>query len=172
MTNALESALRPRVHRGGRAATALAAVGLCALALLAAAPALAVVPAAQPAQGLVLKSGDQGLWMAGLKSIAIAVIALGAAAASLYWLRGRIAPRRLAALRGADHLPAPLLQGSRRIGQHTVLLVVQWDDRVYLLAESAGGTHLLDSRALGVAPAAHGVAEQSGTSQPAAENRP
>jgi hypothetical protein len=101
-------------------------------------------PAVPASGGLVLKSGEQGLWIAGLKSLAVAALALSATAASLYWLRNRYRP-----LRGAERsVHAPTVLTSRRASQKTMLLVVQWENRVYLLAESAGTTQLLDQREL------------------------
>jgi hypothetical protein len=94
--------------------------------------------------GLVLKSGGQELWVAGLKSLAIAVLALAATTASLFWLRNRFRP-----VRSAEHpLHAPTVLTSRRASQKTLLLVVQWEGRAYLLAESAGATQLIDRRDL------------------------
>lgn len=131
------------VRRGryarGRARRPVLVLLLCGLCL----PAWSVSGAAQPA-GLVLKSSDQSLWVDGLKSIAIGSLALTAAAASLFWLR-----RRYSGNLGVGATQwAPLLKSSRRISQKTVLLVVQWEDKVYLLAEHGQTTQLLDSRSV------------------------
>lgn len=104
--------------------------------------------ATQAAAALPLKTGDQGLWLAGLKSIAIATLALLATAGALFYLRGRTGGTPWQALRGGERkAQTPVVLEARRISPKTSLLVVQWQGRTYLLAESAGSTQLLDSRA-------------------------
>lgn len=102
------------------------------------------VAASAPAAALNLKANEQGPWMEGVKAITIGAIALGAAAAGLVAVRRRYAGN----FSGHPQTMAPWLKSSRRISQKTVLLVVQWEGRVYLLAENAQATQLLDSRSL------------------------
>jgi|GEM_PF-3240285 len=86
---------------------------------------------------------DAGLWRAGLQSMAIGIVLLSAAALLLWWLRNRQQPPIVADKRKL----APLLLLSRRLTRNTVLLVVQWEDKTYLLAESGHRVQLIDSRA-------------------------
>lgn len=114
-----------------------------ALRVLSAA-ALLCLAAAGSAQPLVLKPAQaQVSWGTGLKAIAIGAAALGLAFAGLSRWR-----KRPAQARGAG----PVLAGSRRVSQKTVLLVVHWRGKAYLLSETGSSLQLLDSAALEEAP--------------------
>jgi hypothetical protein len=98
-----------------------------------------------PLPGLVLKeNAGPGLWAAGLKAMLVGAAALACTGAILWWLRRRRDP----APPGSRQQSGPVPKGSRRISQKTVLLVVQWEGRRYLLAENGNNTKLLDSRAV------------------------
>ena len=105
------------------------------LAALSCAPARAALP--------LKPDTDPALRAAGARALLAGALALTATGAGLWWLRRRMdgAPPR-----GRAHQPA--LRSSHRVGRRTVLLVVQWEGRRYLLAEGGGGTRLLDSRAV------------------------
>lgn len=100
------------------------------------------------ATGLTLKPASQTLWVDGLKSIAIGSLALAVAAGSLFWLRRRFTEDN----KMNQSMSTPILKSSRRVSQKTLLLVVQWEGKVYLLAEQGSTTQVLDSRALTAEP--------------------
>lgn len=112
--------------------------------LLAGAPACP----AGAAPGLPLKQDDSpALWAAGMKALLVGAAALAGTGAGLWWLR-----RRSGALPAGCPGNAPVLHSSRRVSQKTLLLVVHWEGRRYLLAEHGSGTQLLDSRDAGATP--------------------
>lgn len=89
---------------------------------------------------LVLKSAATTTpWLSAFNAMVVATLALALAYAVLRHLRRRIdAP---AAPGGAR---PPQLVHSRRLTQKTVLLVVRWQDRTYLLAETGQTLQVLD----------------------------
>jgi hypothetical protein len=105
--------------------------------------------AAQVGTPLRLKpQSTADVWQLGFKALLLAVLLLGVVAACLYgwrvWKRGQTGPTRNA--------PDVALESARRISQKTTLLTIQWQGRRYLLAENAGTTRVIDSRAIEGAP--------------------
>ena len=91
---------------------------------------------------LQLKPTDQGVWIDGLKALAIGSMALVAATASLLWLRRNYAGN----IQTNSSMQLPVLKSSRRVSQKTLLLVVHWEGKHYLLSESNGVILVVDSR--------------------------
>jgi hypothetical protein len=145
----MNAALDLRRAARARVAASLLALLCGVLPATLSASAAANSPAAQSAGLMLKKDSDQSLWVAGLQSLAIAALALSAAAGGLLWLRKRY--RAPAANDRGSY--APVVLSSRRASQKTVLHVVQWEDRVYLLAENSGATQLVDQRDVGKAAA-------------------
>jgi hypothetical protein len=76
------------------------------------------------------------------KALLVATICLGAVVAGLYVWRQRLQVRT-----GLGPVSAtPSVEWARRISPRTTLLLIHWDGRRYLLAESGGATQLIDSR--------------------------
>ena len=92
-------------------------------------------------QALALKPAEsQAPWSAGIKAIAIGAVALGLTFAGLRrWRGGRT---------GRVDVVGPVLASSRRVSQKTVLLVVHWQGKAYLLSETGQSLQLLDSAAI------------------------
>lgn len=89
---------------------------------------------------LVLKAAPaMSPWIGALKALAIAAVALALTCVVLLrWRRCVDAPAAQAGAR------PPQLVHSRRVSQKTVLLVVRWRDRTYLLAETGQSLQVLD----------------------------
>ena len=125
---------RSRWHRGARQCARLFAV-----------PFWLRAGSAFAQTGLGLKPADDGqLLFGGLKAVAFGLLCLLVVGIALRTWRRRMMPALVAPAGDA----VPLLQSSRRITQKTVLLVVRWQGRVYLLAESNGGICEIDSAAV------------------------
>lgn len=91
-------------------------------------------------QALALKPPQsQAPWSAGLKAMAVGAVALGLTFAGL---------RRWRVRTGRAEVAGPVLASSRRVSQKTVLLVVQWQGKSYLLSETGQSLQLLDSAAI------------------------
>lgn len=80
------------------------------------------------------------------KALIVALICLGAVAAGLYLWRNRWqgSVRSSAATTPAD---LPRVEWARRISPRSTLVLVQWEGRRYLLAESVNAVQVIDQRA-------------------------
>lgn len=80
------------------------------------------------------------------KALIVALICLGAVAAGLYLWRNRW-QGRVRSSTAATLVDMPRIEWARRISPRSTLVLVQWDGRRYLLAESANAVHVIDQRA-------------------------
>jgi len=114
---------------------------LCALLLSVPLGALAQATP-QPSVGLGLKpASDSQFLLSGLKAAGFGLFAVLVVGAGLWAWRRRLLP---ALAQGAGD-SVPQVQSSRRISQKTVLQVVRWRGRCYLLAESNGAITVVDT---------------------------
>lgn len=104
---------------------------------------LAVTNCVQAADALPFKPvQDVSLWQTTLKSLAAAVVCLGAVAWALWYWRARWQPRG----GSTTDVSGAHVEWARRASPRTTLLVVRWQGRRYLLAENSGSTTVLDKR--------------------------
>jgi hypothetical protein len=89
--------------------------------------------------------GSVDLWRTTIKAVVAALVLLGLAAAALYAWRHRM---RLPGTGSVRAGPGVSLEWARRVSPRTTLLLVRWQRREYLLAESGSATHVIDSRVL------------------------
>lgn len=114
---------------------------LCTLLLIGPLGALAQATPEQSA-GLGLKPAADGqVLLSSLKAAGIGLFAVLAVGAGLWAWRARL---RLPLPQGADD-NVPQVQSCKRISQKTVLQVVHWRGRCYLLAESNGAITVIDT---------------------------
>lgn len=117
---------------------------LCGIGFVVLACTVAPMLAAQSTRLPLKPESEYGsIGFAVFKSLILAVLLLAAAAAGLYaWKR-----RRLPETSATGNVAANL-EWARRVSPKTTLLVVCWQGRRYLLAESTGSFQLIDSRSL------------------------